>query len=326
MTLWQKVQDGFAAKNIVVLGDAVADQFLEGTIARVSREAPVFILRHDETATLPGAAANAAANITALGGHTTLVGLCGNDANGERLRACLEQRNVDIGGLIAAGGICTTTKVRVLAGHQYGARQQVIRIDYEDTPELSAAVRDELVSAFRTAASKADAIVVSDYGYGAVFPGIFDEAKRVASDRMIPLVVDSRHRLTEFAGATSATPNREEVEQILGEDFTADACAKLRKRLGLEALLVTNGNQGMTLFDADQPFAIKAIGSTEPVDVTGAGDTVIATYSLGLASGLTFREAAEVANHAGGLVVMKKRTATVALDELLDSLKTDDRA
>lgn len=321
MALRQKVEHDFDGKRVVVAGDAVADQFLEGTISRVSREAPVFILRHDQTDTLPGAAANAAANVAAMSGQASLIGFCGADANGQALRSSLAEKCVDTRGLLEVPGLSTNTKVRVLAGHSYATRQQVIRIDYEETIAIGPEYYAALLNEFHIAAAASHAIVISDYGYGAVTPAIFEEARRVMAKRNVPLILDSRHRLETFAGATSATPNREEVEQILGKNFTSEDCSKLRERLGLEALLVTNGNEGMTIYESgSKPFILDVVGSQAPVDVTGAGDTVIAAYSLGLASGLSFREAAEIANHAGGLVVMKKGTATVTKDELIASL------
>ena len=327
MTLRQTIEHGFGGKRVLVVGDAVADQFLEGTISRVSREAPVFILRHDETITLPGAAANAAANVAAIGGQAVLLGFCGTDANGEKLRSCIQAKHVDTSGLVSVPELRTTTKVRVLAGHSYATRQQVIRIDYEDDREIREEYRQALLDAFRKAAGSADAVIVSDYGCGVVSTEMFDEVRRTAHDRGIPLVIDSRHHLELFTGATSATPNRDEVEQILGENFSQEDCSKLRDRMGLKALLVTNGNQGMTLFEAGKEHVnIPAVGSTEPVDVTGAGDTVIAAYALALAAGMSFREAAELANHAGGIVVMKKGTATATAVELLDSLASNSDA
>ena len=168
-------------------------------------------------------------------------------------------------------------------------------------------------------------MIVSDYNCGVVTSEVFEKARSVAQERGIPLIVDSRFRLTEFSGATTATPNREEVENILGKDFSIDDCASLRVRLGYRSLLVTNGNQGMLLIEEGrEPLNIDAIGSKEPVDVTGAGDTVIAAYALGLASGLSFADAATIANHAGGIAVMKKRTATVTAEELIRSLHSED--
>jgi len=304
-------------KRVLVVGDAIADQFLEGSISRVSREAPVFILRHENTATVPGGAANAAANVAALGGNACLIAVVGDDQNGTLLCDALTSRKVDVKNVMAVPDHTTTTKVRVLAGHQFAVRQQVIRIDHEPSQNLSEAAAADLNSLLAAEAATADAIMISDYGYGVVTSTIFDTAKRIAKERGIPLVVDSRRRLAELQGATSATPNREEVEQILGAECTDEQCGELRKQLDLQALLVTNGNRGITLFEADRPpRAIPAVGSMEPVDVTGAGDTVIATYTMALASGASYRQAAELANLAGGLAVMKKGTATVSAAEL----------
>ena len=315
------IKETFSQKTVVIIGDLVADQFLNGTISRVSREAPVFILRHDTTKTVPGSAANASVNVASLGGKPVLIGLAGDDANGKLLLDALRDAGIATDNIVADSSLITTTKVRVLAGQHYAARQQVIRIDYEASTDLDAATKQKLRDNLATAGPNADAIIISDYNYGAVFPEIFADALAISQKRGIPLVVDSRFRLESFSGATSATPNSDEVAQILGEDFTADDCGQLCESLGLKSLLVTNGNRGIQLFETDQsPLQIDAIGGAEPVDVTGAGDTVIAAYTLGLASGMSFADAAKIANHAGGIVVMKKGTASVTADELTTSL------
>ncbi len=319
--LFDKIGEQFLKKRIVIIGDLVADQFLYGTIARVSREAPVFILRHDETETLAGGAANAAVNIAALGGTAVLVGLIGKDSNGRALLEKLEQSKVECQYIVSNKNFRTTTKVRVLAGQYYAPRQQVIRIDYENTEEISSAAIDKLKNNFYSAAEHADAIIISDYNYGVANTQIIKIANELSTAKKIPFLVDSRFGLKNFLGATSATPNQDEVEQILGEDFTMDDCIKLCETLGFECLLITRGNSGMLLIEKNKsPVEFEAIGAKEPVDVTGAGDTVIAAYALGLASGLSFLEAAKIANHAGGIVVMKKGTASANLDELLKSL------
>ena len=318
------IQYVFPAKTVAIIGDLVADQFLSGTISRVSREAPVFIMRHEDTTTLPGGAANAAANVAALGGKALAVGIVGSDENGGRLMAALDEAGVDTGGVIVGNGLTTTTKVRVIAGQQFAAKNQVIRIDYEGDRQLPAPVIEQLRQNAAAAARVADVMVLSDYNYGVVTSDIFDEVLSIAKERSVPVLVDSRFRLENFRGATSATPNREEVEQILGPNFTEADCEHLRERLGLESLVVTNGNKGMSVFaSGTAPTSIAAIGSPTAVDVTGAGDTVIATYGLGLAAGLSFIDSAKVANHAGGIVVMKKRTATLTPSELVDSVRTD---
>ncbi|HXG86250.1 MAG TPA: PfkB family carbohydrate kinase [Pyrinomonadaceae bacterium] len=312
----------FPHKRIVVVGDLVADQFLRGTIARVSREAPVFILRHDETETLPGGAANAAVNVAALGGKAVLIGVVGNDANGAALLEKLNELNVDCDAVIANDKFQTTTKVRVLAGQHYAPRQQVIRIDYENQTAIDDELLENLKTNLSIAAENADAIVISDYNYGVANKQTANLAAKLAKDKDIPLLVDSRFNLQNFANAATATPNQEEVEQILGENFTEADCIRLRENLGFEALLVTRGNKGMLLIEKNKlPVRFEAVGAKEPLDVTGAGDTVIAVYALGLASGLSFTDAANLANHAGGIVVMKKGAASVKAEELLASLK-----
>lgn len=319
------VTDGFSGKKVVIVGDLVADQFLNGAISRVSREAPVFILRHEQTETLPGAAANAAANVAALSGEPVLIGLAGIDVNGALLLKKLVEMGVPTDNIVTDARVSTTTKVRVLAGQHYAPRQQVIRIDYENSQPVPEDIKQALMTRLTAASDTANAIIISDYHCGTVYPEIFEVAKEIARERGIPIIVDSRYRLADLAGATTATPNREEVEKILGKDFTVDDCASLREQLGYDALLVTNGNEGMVLIEKTKPsLSLEAVGPKEPVDVTGAGDTVIAAYALGLTAGLGFADAARLANHAGGIVVMKKGTAVVTADELRRSLTALD--
>ncbi|MCC6451975.1 MAG: sugar kinase [Acidobacteria bacterium] len=314
----------FSAKKIAVIGDLVADQYLSGSIARVSREAPVFILRHDETRTLPGAAANTAANIAALGAAVLAVGVIGDDANGEALCGALEQASVAADMIQKVPGWKTPTKVRVLAAHQHAIHQQVIRIDYEPEKELDSPFADHLIDAAIEACAAADAVVISDYNYGTATARLFDAIKLAANERKIPLVVDSRFRLAEFAGATSATPNQDEVDQLVEDGGSVPQLEDLCRRLEFRSLLVTRGNNGMLMVrPGQQAVEIPAVGSLDAVDVTGAGDTVTAAYSLGLACGFDEVDAARLANHAGGLVVMKRGTAVVTAEELAASIAAD---
>lgn len=320
--LTEAIRTRFSGRRVVIAGDVVADQFLHGTISRVSREAPVFILEHDETDTRPGGAANAAANVAALGGIPVLVGFVGNDSNGHLLKQTLSEMNVNCDHIISDDRLQTTTKVRVLAGHEYAQRQQVIRIDYANRAGIHDDLYTRLRENFATACERADAVIISDYNYGAADSGIMSIARLHSDESLTPVLVDSRFRLHEFPGATAATPNQEEVEQILGKDPAESACESLRKELGYKALLVTRGNKGMTLYqEGSSSQHFDAVGSREPIDVTGAGDTVIGVFALGLASGLTFADAAKAANHAGSLVVMKRGTAVATADELIASLE-----
>lgn len=318
----ENIQNRFRDKKIVIIGDLVADQFLYGTINRVSREAPVFIMRHNETKTLAGGAGNAAVNVSTLGGKAVAVGLVGVDQNGQSLLKMMEQSGVHCQHIVKSKQYQTTTKVRVLAAQHHAQRQQVIRIDYEDKKKINASVIEKLKQNVIKAATRAHAIIISDYSYGVANDEIAKLCVDISKESSIPLLIDSRFRLADFRDMTTATPNQEEVEQILGENFTEVDCANLLKKLNLEALLITKGNQGMLLLEKNKSaLSFDAVGSKEPVDVTGAGDTVIATYALSLAAGLSFSESAMLANHAGGIVVMKKGTATVNLKELLESLK-----
>lgn len=319
--LRQFVTETFPGKTVAVIGDLVADQFLSGTISRVSREAPVFILRHDDTDTYAGGAANAATNVASLGGRTIAVGVIGRDDAGDKLLDRLRASGVDCSMISVSSSLRTTTKVRVLAGQHYAVRQQVIRIDYENDNSPDETLRAEIESRMTEAISKADAVILSDYGYGVIDEALGAKAVSLAKERGIPILVDSRFALRGFKGATSATPNQDEVEQILGKGFDDSGCEALREDLGFDSLLVTCGNKGMLLVEKGRdPMRMDAVGAKEPVDVTGAGDTVIAVYALGLASGLAFADAAALANHAGGIVVMKKGTASVTPDELLTSI------
>ena len=316
----------FCERKIVVVGDAIADQFLYGSIARVSREAPVFILRHEQTQTIPGGAANCAVNLSALGAQVSLLAASGDDEAGRELRAKLENAKVDASGLITSSAFNTTTKVRILAGQAHSTRQQVIRIDYEDQPFSDSNTRQAVNEALEKAVRDADAVIISDYNYGVVDESVVALLREVSEKRKIPILVDSRFRLASFGGFTSATPNEDEVENLLGEKVESSpqlekSAEVLRQKLGYKALLVTRGSQGMMLLEnGGAPLHIKAVGAASPVDVTGAGDTVIATFTLALSCDSSFAEAAQLANYAGGLVVMKRGTASITSAELEHSI------
>ena len=313
----------FADRRMLIIGDAIADQFLYGNISRVSREAPVFILRHEQTQTVPGGAANCAMNLAALGAKVSLIAAVGNDEAGNQLRAKLEAAGVDVNGVTVSDKIQTTTKVRILAGQSHSNRQQVIRIDYEGNPLADGEPRDSILSALKKALASTQAVVISDYNYGVVDDRAVGLIRESSSK---PVLVDSRFRLLHFNGFTAATPNEDEVEHLIGRqvgstDDLQSAAQTLKEKLGHRALLVTRGAQGMLLLeDNAAPLHIPAVGSQQSVDVTGAGDTVIATFALAIASDASFADAARLANHAGGLVVMKRGTASVTAAEIEHSI------
>ncbi|HEY0171944.1 MAG TPA: PfkB family carbohydrate kinase [Pyrinomonadaceae bacterium] len=329
----------FASRRVLVLGDLIADQFVSGEISRVSREAPVMILRHERTETVPGGAANCALNLATLGARACIVGVVGEDEAGRELLDGLTAAGVDCGGVVVVPGARTTTKVRILAGHAHSTRQQVVRLDYESRTPADAALLGRLAENVKSAFEGIGAAVVSDYDYGVACAATVAALREAATSATsatgagnVPILVDSRFRLREFAGLTSATPNEDEVEQVAGRRFAdpeelAGEGERLRSALGYRALLVTRGRDGMLLLEEGAaPLHLAAVGSHDAVDVTGAGDTVIATYALALACGADFSEAARLANHAGGVVVLKRGTASVSPEELLASVEQEYQA
>jgi rfaE bifunctional protein kinase chain/domain len=321
----------FSSRRILVVGDVIADEFIYGEIARVSREAPVLILKYDTTQLVAGGAGNAANNVAALGGRARLAGIVGADAEGRRLLASFQKR-VDRSGVVRARNYRTPIKTRVLAGGVHSAKQQVVRIDREPGWPLSEAVSRAFAKKVLPAVADSDAVVLSDYGSGLVTPAlaaaIRGAAARRSKTRPVPVLVDSRYGLLDFRGLTLCTPNESEVEQVLGVRIDDDlgtlerAGRALLRRTGMSSILITRGSRGMALFESRQStIHIPIVGSDEVADVTGAGDTVIATAALALASGASFLEAATLANYAGGLVVMKRGTATVSARELEAALQ-----
>jgi rfaE bifunctional protein kinase chain/domain len=314
-----------------VIGDVMADEYVYGRVARISREAPVLILEYDSTEIVPGGGANAANNVAALGGRAALVGVIGRDDPGRRLVDALDTR-VDRRGIVRAEGRTTPVKTRILAGGIHSAKQQVVRIDRAVGGSIDKTSRRTFEDRAVAAAMKADAVLVSDYGGGVVSTALVSKI-RVAlkkRGRPIPILVDSRYRLLDYRGLTACTPNESEVEQALGVRIN-DSVAVLERagrtlleRTGMRAVLITRGGRGMALFVPDEPTVhIPIFGSDQIADVTGAGDTVMATMTLALAAGATFEAAARLANYAGGLVVMKRGTATVSGDELRGAVRAD---
>lgn len=321
--------DDFAGIRVAVFGDIIVDEFIYGEIARVSREAPVLILDYDSTEIVPGGAGNAANNVAALGGAPVAIGVAGRDEAGTRLLQVMRRR-VDVTGVIRPRAYRTPTKTRILAGGVHSAKQQVVRIDRATRPAVAEAERRGIAGHLIRAAARCEALLVSDYGSGVVTPALVDEARRrfrSPGRRQPPVLVDSRYALLQYRGMTTCTPNESEVEHLLGVRIGDDlvvlerAGRELLERTRAGAVLVTRGSRGMALFEPKKPTVhIPIHGSDQIADVTGAGDTVIATMTLALAAGGTFEEAARLANFAGGLVVMKRGTATVSADELREAV------
>jgi rfaE bifunctional protein kinase chain/domain len=325
--------DGFSNRRVLVVGDIVADEFIYGEVARVSREAPVLILKYDATEMVGGGAGNAANNVAALGGRVRLMGVVGTDPEGRRLLSSFH-RGVDRSYVARARDYRTPVKTRILAGGVHSAKQQIVRIDRETGRPLTERASRAYTRKIRSALDGCDAVLLSDYGLGLVTPLLADTIRRTLDRRPrrrpVPILVDSRYRLLDYRGFTTCTPNEAEVEQVTGVRVNDDVAVleragrRLLRRSQMGAVFVTRGSRGMALFQPRQAtIHIPIFGSDEVADVTGAGDTVIATVGLALAAGASFYEAARLANYAGGLVVMKRGTATVSAQEMAEAVTND---
>lgn len=317
---------GFAGKTIVVVGDVIIDEYLFGKPARISREAPVLILRFAEREVRLGGAANAANNVRALGARVLPIGVVGGDPSGDELLGLFHAAGMPTDGIATETGRVTPMKTRIMAGGYQATRQQVVRLDREPSSEPQPMTEDAMLTRLSTLAERADGFLVSDYGYGTVTPRVFERIRSIAQRTNATVTVDSRYQLVRFAGATAATPNEAELEQLTGtpaddERSVEKAGRQLLERLEARILLVTRGSRGMALLERDGATTFVPIhGTDEIADVTGAGDTVISVFTLALAAGASPLEAATLANVAGGLVVMKRGSATVSPAELRQAL------
>ena len=324
----KRVVENFSQCTVTAVADLVADEFIFGEISRVSREAPVLILKHRDRTVVPGGGGNAICNLADLGVNVLPVGVVGDDEPGRLLLQRLHQKKIPLSGIVKLKGYTTVTKTRILAGMTHTNRQQVVRVDREPSSSPNPATVRALVLAARECVRASDALMLSDYGYGAATPQILEQIRDAAGS--IPVLLDSRYRLLEYRGVTAATPNEPEVEEALGTKIGTDlekllaAGRTVMDRMKLQSLLITRGRDGMVAFERrHKPVPIPIYGSDEVADVTGAGDTVMASFTAALAAGADTESAARLANYAGGIVVMKRGTATVTRQELLDAIEAD---
>ena len=322
----------FTGKRIVVVGDLIADEYLYGKPARISREAPVLILRFTDREVRLGGAANAAHNVHALGATALPIGVLGADPAGDEVLRLFGEAGIPSEGVSRTAGRLTPVKTRIMAGGYESTRQQVVRLDREPEPSLPGEVEARLIAAVKAAGSGVDAYLISDYGYGSVTARVFEAVLETARRRGAVVAVDSRYDLPRFRGATAATPNEPEVEALAGAELGDERALEKAGRVVLERLesrylLITRGSRGMALLEREGPVTFMPIhGSDQIADVTGAGDTVISAFTVALAAGAGAVEAAWLANVAGGAVVMKRGTATVSPQELSESLGDDGAA
>jgi rfaE bifunctional protein kinase chain/domain len=315
----------FPATDVVVAGDFVADEYVYGETERISREAPVLIVRYESSELKAGGAGNAAANLAALGVKVRAIGVAGDDPLGTALLDELEGLGIDVSGIVRVKGRQTEAKTRILAGGRSTRRQQMIRLDRAPREPLPPAVVKKLMAAVKRAGRQSQAILASDYGSGTIGPELVEVLRQVKRGG-VPVCVDSRYGLRSYTHLTMVKPNEVELEAATGVALAQPgglerAARKLLKQVACDVLLVTRGHNGLSVFQrGSPPLHVAAHGTAEAVDVTGAGDTVAAAFTAGLAAGGDFEQAARLANVAGALQVLKPGTATVSHEELAVAL------
>jgi D-beta-D-heptose 7-phosphate kinase/D-beta-D-heptose 1-phosphate adenosyltransferase len=317
----EQLTEGFADRRLLVLGDLMLDEFIWGRVRRISPEAPVPVVEVERQTLVLGGAGNVAANLVALGARPAPLGVVGEDANADRLRSAFAEIGIASDSLVIDAARATTLKTRIIAHNQ-----QVVRADRESRAPISLDIEDAVIARFTAALDTTDAVVVSDYRKGLLTPRVLAETLRAAQQRNLPVCLDPKLRnFASYQPVTVITPNNQEAAEAAGIEIEDDASLneagrRLLAAIDCRAVLITRGEEGMALFtDGGEVTRIPTV-AREVYDVTGAGDTVIATLALGLAAGASFAEAAILANHAAGVVVGKVGTATVTRDELLATI------
>ena len=314
----------FSKVNLMVAGDMVVDESIYGDTERISREAPVLILRYSHTEFMPGGAANAVNNALDLGAKVFPLGVVGKDEQGQKLLHYFKMKKSDVSGLLTVDNRHTTVKCRIMAGAHHTAKQQVIRMDKVEDKDVSRQVEDKLIARIAALAPEMDALLISDYSLGVLTEGVRRSLLSAFAGKVI--TVDAHVQLERYKGVSLITPNVAEAGPAAGLEIR-DTQSLLRagqilgKKLGCN-VLITKGPQGMSLFDVKGAVThLPVFGLDQPVDPTGAGDTVAVTSTLAMATGADLSLAASLATVAAGLVVAKRGTATVTTDEILKALK-----
>ncbi len=310
----------------MVIGDMVADVYLEGKISRISREAPVLILEHTEEKVVPGGASNVVHNTATLSGNVFAVGVVGQDFAGQELSRVLSSKNANTAGLIIDTSRPTITKTRVMAGGQATVRQQIVRIDKEKKEALDVQIEEAVKSYIASQIADMHGVVLSDYGSNTVTTDIMHHVIKACREKDIPCIVDSRYNIMEYSGITVVKQNESEAATAVGYDIKdqstlLSAGKTILDRLDAEAVLISRGPDGMSLFEKTGKVThIPVTNKSEVYDVTGAGDTVVATMILALAAGASYEDAARLSNFAAGIVVKKPGTATTTPAELRQAI------
>ncbi len=327
-TTLEDIIQKFAGKKVAVIGDLVADEYIYGESQRISREAPIVILKHSHDSVVLGGAANAANNIASLGGTVFPVGMLGCDYYGSAIIEAFKQGGVDTRYIVSVPECKTVSKTRVLGCGHHTSYQQLVRVDRDNEAKITKKTEEQILANINSVIKTVDAVIVSDYNHGVLSSEkVTSLINSLATSGEVPIMVDSRFDLLKFKSFFSATPNETEVEDVISltlkndEDVEA-AAHRLLEETGGQSILITRGNKGMCLLQRGKKARfIEIYGEDEIADVTGAGDTVISTMSLGIAAGASLMESTYLANIAGGLVVMKNGTATISNSELLAAVR-----
>lgn len=313
-------------KRIMIIGDVMLDRYVWGRVSRVSPEAPVPVVEVDDEAVRLGGAANVAANVAALGADPLLIGLTGqNDAAARELNSLLNGYGLSTDGLIGDPDRCTTVKTRILAHHQH-----VVRADREDTGPADGEVAAGLIAAIQESVGEVDAVILQDYNKGTLSPAVIERALPVLIESGLPVTVDPKiDRFFDYHGVTVFKPNLKEVETALGVSLTddesvAEAAFLLRRKLEADNVLITRGERGMTLLESDDSVVHVGTMARHVYDVSGAGDTVIATLTAALAAGADVREAATLSNYAAGVVVAEVGVIPIQPESLAAAVAEDE--
>ena len=317
----------FKEKRILIIGDMIADIYLKGDISRISREAPVLVIIESEEKTVAGGAANVVNNVATLGGKAFAVGVLGDDKGAENLKHILENNGVDTNGMLCDKKRKTITKTRVIAGGRATVSQQVVRIDRECNEPISKEYEQEILSYIQEIMPKMQGVVMSDYGSGTITPTIRDFILKLSKKYNIPSIVDSRYAIYDFVGTDYVKQNDAELSSAVGytidnENKLYQAAQEFIVKMQSKGILVTRGEKGMTLFESNgDVHNIPVSDKSEVFDVSGAGDTCVATFITALTTGAMPCQAAEISNFASGIAVRKMGTATVSDKELIAVLE-----
>lgn len=317
----------FKEKRILIIGDMIADIYLKGDISRISREAPVLVIIESEEKTVAGGAANVVNNVATLGGKAFAVGVLGDDKGAENLKHILENNGVDTNGMLCDKKRKTITKTRVIAGGRATVSQQVVRIDRECNEPISKEYEQEILSYIQEIMPKMQGVVMSDYGSGTITPTIRDFILKLSKKYNIPSIVDSRYAIYDFVGTDYVKQNDAELSSAVGytidnENKLYQAAQEFIVKMQAKGILVTRGEKGMTLFESNgDVHNIPVSDKSEVFDVSGAGDTCVATFITALTTGAMPCQATEISNFASGIAVRKMGTATVSDKELIAVLE-----